>query len=311
MNTLRHLIEEYVWPETIGPNGYSIFQFNENNFDVYLPTYDIEKYYFFSSKNGEFYDLFENAIQLSEIKNLEYETTNLINRNFKKVSQIINIYIEEQERSTYRNYKTPKETFAYRHIENGDLALESGRFSEAYSHYNKAVLLEQFQNTHYISRSNSLIKNKFYDEAIIDLFKAAIAKPVNKQNIFTFVFEAIAAIYSLTNKLEQAIIIYSFIYENEKKSWILQKRANCYKELQKYELAIEDYNILLGTERKIEILIEYAELFITSGNMNEAAILLNEIINFKPVTQELWALELLNSRNKVYIDKAKKLLQQL
>lgn len=311
MIELQNFIKNKILPNTKGPKGFSIFHYNNNYYDVYIPTNDFEKYYFFTYVDGTLFDLYINEMQISDILNSIYETVELIEENFAKVIHFTEIYIEEHDRLSYKDYKNPKETNAYKYIENGNQAFQEGDFQEAYNNYNQAVLLEPYESNHFRSRSTCFVKSKQFNGAIADVCRAAIANPVSNQNIFTFVFEDLAAIYRISNNFEKAVEIYSFIYKNNKQPWIIQKRAKCYTELEEFELAIQDYELLINDERKIEILIELAEVVLKSGNKNKAEKLLNEVINFSVKNDEAWIVEMVESRNKVYKDRAKKLIQQL
>jgi tetratricopeptide (TPR) repeat protein len=308
---LQNLIKIEILPKMHSPKGFSILHYNSLNSDVYFPTENIKKYHFFTFSNGVYFDLYSNELNISDIRNSIYDTSEIIGNKFQTVPFITDFYIEEHDRLNYGDYINPEGSDANDFIDMGDQSYQDGDLVGAMEKYNQAVMLEPHNCNHYLSRANCFVKMGKYNIAKDDVCRSLICNPISKQNVFLFSLEALSSVYRKSNDYERAIETYSLIYKNNENPNILKKRAECYREIGRYDKAIMDYESLLIEERKIEILIELAEVTLKTGEKIRAEMLLNEVIGFSVKNDEKWIVEMMENKNKVHKEKAKKLIQLL
>ena len=311
MNELRNIIKDIILEQTKGPKGYAIFGYGEDTYDVYLATETIENYYFFTFQKGKFYDLDFNPISVDLVQFLVFETTQLIAKLSRKFILYNKIYIEEHNLLNNVSYKKPIETDAFKYSEIGYEKFEESNFSEAYKNYSIASSLEPYNSEYYKILANCYVKTKQFENAILEVCKAAIANPISKQNIFIFIYEDLGAIYRIAKDFNNAVKFYSLNYDNTLNKNVLLERAKCYVELGEYSLAISDFDKLLLKKREIKVLIEYADILIKNNNKSIAKVILNEIINFSFVSEEEWISNMMESRNKPIKDRARKMLSTI
>lgn len=310
MEQLKRIIKNEILPNTESLNGYSIFK-NDRTFDIYIPTKTIEDFYFVSFTNGNFFDINNNQIQLSEIHTCKYSTADIIEKNHPKILNYSEIFIQEHDRLNYGDYKSPKETNAEEYLNMGYKAFETENYEEAYNYYCRAINLKPYDPSYYAKRASCFIKSKQYENAITDICRAGISNPVSKQNIFTFTYEELGDIYRMANDYRNAIKFYTITFDNTQLWWLLHKRAICYSHLGIYDKSIRDFETILNKDRKIELLVDFAEVCLKGEFIDKAKIVLNEVINISSDNEEEWIMRMLESKNKPYKDKARRLLSNI
>lgn len=311
MEQIKDIIKKEILTTIDCLDGFSIFKYNHETYDIYIPTETIEAFYFVSYKGGNFFDLYSRPVSLSNFRVCQHPTQEIIEKNYSRVLSYSDIFIEEHDMLNYGEYKSPKETGAEEYLNMGFEAFEIGDYEEAYNNYTEAIDLKPYDHSLYTARAKCFVKSKQYNHAIADLCRAGISNPISKQNIFTFTFEDIGNVYRIANDFQNSIKFYTLVFNNTGQWWILQKRAACYSALGAFNLAAQDLESILQEERKIEILIELGETYIKGGIREKAKNVLNEVINFHTDSNEEWIVKMLESRQRPIKERAKKLLEQL
>lgn len=312
MERLKNIIETELLNITNSLHGFSIFGYNNKQiYDIYIPTKTIENFYFVTYIAGSFYDLYSNQISLSQIEQCKYLTKDIIDKNYSKILQYTEIFIEEHDMLSYTDYKSPIETGAEDFFELGNKAFEIGDYNQAFNNYNIAINLKPYDPSLYSKRANCFIKCRQYENAIADICRAGIANPISQQNIFIFTFEDIGDVYRLANDFDKAIKYFSVVIENNEQLWVFQKRAMCYSKIGQFNLAIQDLESFLKKDRKIEILFELGEIYLKARLNSKAKIILDEVINFSNNNQNEWVYQMVENKNRPIKDDAKRLMEQL
>jgi len=311
MEQLKSIIKNDILTNTESLNGFSIFKYDNTTFDIYIPTKTIEAFYFISYINGNFFDIYQNQIQLSEINTCKYSSVKIIEKNYLRILHYSDIYIKEHDMLNCREYESPRETGAEEYLDIGYDAFENEDYERAYKYYCLAINLKPYDHSFYTKRASCFIKSKQYKSAIADICRSGISNPVSKQNIFNFTYQDIGHIYRIANDYQNAIKYYTLTFDNTHGWWLLQKRAICYSQLGLYDKAIQDFETILIKDRKIDILFEFAEVCLKGSFINKAKNILNEVINFSSDNKEEHIVKLLKFRNQPIKDKAKKLLREI
>ena len=311
MEKLKNLIKNDVLPNIKGSRNFAIFLNEHNEYDIYIQSSNIEYCYFVNYVDDTFYDLNFKEIAINEIQSSIYEIDDIIEDNYLKFLQYKEIYIEETNRTSAEDYIVPKITDAENYIDEGDKDFNREDFLNAFKNYNFALSLEPYISSHYRRRASCYVEFKQFQNAIFDCCRAAVANPINHQNIFIFVYQDVAELYHHQKDYLNAIKFYSIIYKHTNNIYILQNRAKCYVELNNYSQAFSDYDLLFKDERRIEMLFDYAQALIKFNDKIKAGSILNEIIDFSFPSEENWIIEMMENHNKSIKERAKKLLKKI
>lgn len=298
----------------IGKNdaGFSIFGIEESEaYDIYITTSNVRNFYFLHYDKNEFYNLFGDFAKVSELEKHIYNTETLINNKCFNILKYNIFFIKESEPMYTSIYNIDSSADINVILENAYQNIEFSNFSEALEKYDKIISMEPYKSEHYKARANCYMKLKMFDKSIEDICRNAIANPVSCQNIFTFTYEDLAGVYKIMGDYKNAIKYYSIILGNDPKWWVFQLRAECYKNIGKYDLAIFDIEKILEKERKIDLLLEYAKIQIQIGKTKNAFDTLYEIIEFKVKQNDEWIMKMAENRNRPVKEDAKNLLLSL
>ena len=146
-------------------------------------------------------------------------------------------------------------------IARGNGYLVDGNVQEAIKHFDKAIALNSNNMDAYQARGMAYYINGNYKESAED-FLTAIKANTNDSNLYTAYAAAAAASKDYANAL-QALEFAAQI--NPEKPEIYFSRANIYYLLGKYDLAVQDYSLLLGAYPAAEVFNARAAALIKMG----------------------------------------------
>jgi tetratricopeptide (TPR) repeat protein len=296
------------------PKGYSIFNSETNGIllsDIFLPTNGLDYFYYLSYRGGMFLDRSSNPITLQDYRETRLSTEYLIELNYKKFPSYQNILIKEHDKLPFSSYKSPSKNNATEYLNKGYNEAENGNFTEAIEYYSKAIFEKPYDASLYHARAGAIYSLKQISSAIDDICRAGISNPISNQNVFTYAYQELAAVFMENNNYEDAARIYSIIIDNEgEDAFAIKNRAICYSKIGRHMEAINAIKSQLSNKKDIELYFALGEAYLNASLIQEAKIEFNNVINFTEGNNEIYR-NMYDDMNKPTKEKARIVLNKL
>ncbi len=310
MHRTKDIVKTRILSQNSHLTGFSIFKYNNNSFDVYIPTRTIKSFYFFTLENNELFTIDGNISTIGELDNLICHTQEILHRNFQKVIDYSDVYIQEHDNINLQSYSYPEDNRSREAMEQGLYDLDLGEYTNALSSFNDAINQEPYNSDYYIKRASLHMELNQYNRAIDDICRAIISNPNSKQQVLGY-YEDLGNVFVIMNDYKSALKYYTISLNNNERPLVLNKRAECYIKIGEYDRAKIDIELSYEINRRIETLLLLGEIYLKMGNLEEAKTKLKQVLNFKSECEEDWAAELNESLNEPFKEKARIILNKL